>query len=121
MTGVRRDGTGIGAAVLGSIRAGGYAGSLHVVHPSAAEIAGVAASARFADLPVPVGLAIVAVPAERVLDALRDAAAAGVPTAVVISSGFEEMGAAGAALQRAMLDLARAQSMRLVGPTASVS
>ncbi len=122
VTGVRRDGSGIGAAVLASIRAGGYAGALHVVHPSGAVVAGIASSARFVDLPRTddesraVDLAIVAVPAERVLDSLRDAAAAGVPTAVVISSGFEEMGADGAALQRAMLDLARAHSMRLVGP-----
>lgn len=116
VTGVRRDGTGIGAAVLGSIQAGGYAGSLHVVHPSGAVVSGVASTARFADLPGPVDLAIVAVPAARVLDALRDAAAAEIPAAVVISSGFEEMGSEGAALQRAMFDLARAHSMRLVGP-----
>ncbi len=116
VTGVRRDGTGIGAAVLGSIRAGGYTGSLHVVHPGGAVVAGVASSTRFVDLPETVDLAIVAVPAQRVLDALGDAAAAGVPTAVVISSGFEEMGAEGAEMQRAMLDLARAHSMRLVGP-----
>ncbi len=116
VTGVRRDGTGIGAAVLRSIVAGGYAGSLHVVHPSAAVVAGQASSARFVDLPERVDLAILAVPAVGVLDALRDVAAAEVPTAVVISSGFEEMGAEGATLQRAMVDLARAHSMRLVGP-----
>ncbi len=116
VTGVRRDGTGIGAAVLGSIAAGGYTGTLHVVHPSGEVVAGLASSPRFVDLPGKVDLAIVAVPAPRVLDALRDAAEAGVPSAVVISSGFEEMGAEGAALQHAMLDLARTHSMRLVGP-----
>ena len=116
VTGVRRDGTGIGAAVLGSIRAGGFTASLHVVHPAGGAVAGVATSARFVDLPEPVDLAIVAVPATRVLDALGDAAAAHVPAAVVISSGFGEMGVEGAALQHAMLDLARASSMRLVGP-----
>ena len=116
VTGVRRDGTGIGAAVLGSIRAGGYAGSLHVVHPSGSVVAGASSSVRFVDLPETVDLAVVAVPAVRVLDALRDAAAAGVRSAVVISSGFEEMGPEGAALQHAILDLARAHSMRLAGP-----
>lgn len=116
VTGVRRDGSGIGAAVVGSILAGGYAGALHVVHPSGDVVAGVASRVRFTDLPDRVDLAIVAVPAARVLDALRDVAAAEVPTAVVISSGFEEMGAEGAVLQRAMLDLARDHSMRLVGP-----
>ena len=116
VTGVRRDGTGIGAAVMASILAGDYTGSLHVVHPAGAVVAGVDSRARFADLPCPVDLAIVAVPAAHVLDSLRDAAAAGVPAAVVISSGFDEMGDAGAALQRAILDFTRAHSMRLVGP-----
>ncbi|MDN5894365.1 MAG: GNAT family N-acetyltransferase [Nocardioides sp.] len=116
VTGVRRDGTGIGAAVLSSIQAGGYAGSLHVVHPSGVVVEGLASAARFTDLPGTVDLAIVAVPAARVLDTLRDAAVAGIPAAVVISSGFDEMGAEGSTLQRAILDFARAHSMRLVGP-----
>ncbi|MCW2794501.1 MAG: family N-acetyltransferase [Nocardioides sp.] len=116
VTGVRRDGSGIGAAVLASIRSGGYTGSLHVVHPTAVTLGGLPAAARFVDLPGPVDLAIVAVPAPRALDALRDAAAAGIPAVVVISSGFEELGAEGARLQREMLDLAREHSMRLVGP-----
>ncbi len=116
VAGVRRDGSGVGAAVLSSIRTGGYAGSLHVIHPSAASVVGVASAARFVDLPGPVDLAIIAVPAAQVLDALRDAAAAGVPSAVVISSGFKEMGDEGAELQRAMLQLVRSHNMRLVGP-----
>lgn len=116
VTGVRRDGSGIGAAVLASIRAGGYAGSLHVVHPTAKTVDGLPTCTRFVDLPEPVDLAIVAVPAARALDALQDAADAGVPAVVVISSGFEELGAEGARMQRAMLDLAREHSMRLVGP-----
>jgi acyl-CoA synthetase (NDP forming)/GNAT superfamily N-acetyltransferase len=120
VTGVRRDGSGIGAAVLASIRAGGYTGSLHVVHPAgtvlAGALAGVPSAARFVDLPEPVDLAILAVPAPRAIDALRDAVAAGAGAAVVISSGFEELGAEGAELQRAMLDLAREHSVRLVGP-----
>ena len=116
VTGVRRDGTGIGAAVLDSIRSGGYTGSLSVVHPRARTIEGLPVAARFVDLPEHIDLAIVAVPAARVLEAVADAAAAGVKAVVVISSGFEELGAEGAGLQRAMLDLAREHSIRLVGP-----
>ena len=50
------------------------------------------------------------------LATLEDAADAGVPAAVVLSSGFEELGEEGAAMQRAMLDLARRRSIRIVGP-----
>ncbi len=123
VTGVRRDGTGIGAAVLGSIQAGGFTGTLYVVHPSGADGGRRARPPRASSTcPSRVDLAIVAVPAERVLDALRDAAEAGVPAAVVISSGFEEMGAEGAALQREMLDLARVPTASAwSAPTASAS
>jgi acyl-CoA synthetase (NDP forming)/L-amino acid N-acyltransferase YncA len=116
VAGVRRDGSGVGAAVLRSIVAGGYRGELWAVHPQATEVDGVRATRRLADLPEPVDLVVVAVPARRVVATLGDAADAGVPAAVVISSGFEELGEEGARLQRAMVDLARSRSIRLVGP-----
>ncbi len=114
--GVRGDGHGIGRAVLDNIRSGGYAGPLHVVHPRARDIDGTPAVSSFADVPGPVDLAVIAVPAERVLGIVEDAAAAGVPAAVVISSGFQELGADGARLQRELAALARARNIRVVGP-----
>ena len=116
LVGARRDGSGVGAAVLASIQSGDYAGDLVVVHPSATEVAGVTAYPRLVDVPERPDLVIVTVPAARVLETLRDAVEAGVPAAVVISSGFEELGADGALVQREMLRLARDNSIRLVGP-----
>ena len=116
VTGVRRDGTGVGAAVLRSIVAGGFTGRLVVIHPTADEAGGVPAYSTLADVPEPVDLVVVAVPAEAAVGAVRDAVAAGVRAAVVISSGFGELGARGADLQREMVRLARSHSMRLVGP-----
>ncbi|QBR93879.1 bifunctional GNAT family N-acetyltransferase/acetate--CoA ligase family protein [Nocardioides euryhalodurans] len=116
VTGVRRDGTGVGAAVLRSILAGGFTGHLAVIHPSADRVGGVPAYAALDDVPVPVDLVVVAVPAEAAVEAVREAVAAGVRAAVVISSGFGELGERGAELQREMVRLARSHSMRLVGP-----
>ena len=116
VTGVRRDGTGVGAAVLRSIVAGGFTGTVHAVHPTVTEIGGVPARPRLVDVPGPVDLAVIAVPATAVLATLADAADAHIPAAVVISSGFEELGEEGASMQRAMLDLARRRSIRIVGP-----
>ena len=89
---------------------------MHAVHPTVTEIGGVPACPRLVDVPGPVDLAVIAVPATAVLATLADAADAGIPAAVVISSGFEELGEEGAAMQRAMLDLARRRSIRIVGP-----
>jgi acyl-CoA synthetase (NDP forming)/GNAT superfamily N-acetyltransferase len=116
VTGVRRDGSGVGAAILRSVVAGGFTGDVYAVHPSATEVEGVAAFPRLVDVPADVDLVVVAVPASRVLATLEDAAEAGVRAAVVVSSGFEELGADGARMQREMLELARRRSIRIVGP-----
>ena len=116
VVGVRHTATGVGAAVLDSIRKGGFTGGLYVVHPHARDIDGVAAFPRLADIPEHVDLAVVAVPADRALGVLEDAVAAGVPTLAVISSGFEEVGPEGARIQREMVRVARDNSIRLVGP-----
>ncbi|WP_395695137.1 GNAT family N-acetyltransferase [Nocardioides sp.] len=116
VVGARRSGSGVGAAVLRSIVSGGYTGTVHVVHPSAGSMRGVPAVRSLAELPVPADLVVVAVPAPQVVDVLRDAAAAQCRGAVVISAGFAEAGPEGAALQQEVLEIARASSMRVVGP-----
>jgi acyl-CoA synthetase (NDP forming)/GNAT superfamily N-acetyltransferase len=116
LVGVRRDGTGIGAAVLRSIQAGGFRGQLSVIHPRAAEVGGLPARASLGEIEREVDLVVIAVPAPAAVTTLRDAAAAGVRAAVVISSGFEELGEEGAALHRELAAVARASGIRLVGP-----
>ncbi len=116
VAGVRGDGTGVGAAVLRSIVAGGFRGELFVVHPRRHTVGDIVACRSFGELPVTVDLAIIAVPAEAAEEALIDAAGAGVPAAVVISSGFGELGAHGAELQARLARLARERGLRLVGP-----
>jgi acyl-CoA synthetase (NDP forming)/GNAT superfamily N-acetyltransferase len=116
VVGARADGSGVGAAILRSVVAGGYTGELHVVHPRAGEVEGVAAVRRLSDLPVPVDLVLIAVPATQVLDALADAADACVPAAVIVTAGFGELGEEGVRLQRRILALARQRSIRVVGP-----
>ena len=114
--GARRDGTGVGAAVLDAVRRGGFTGDLHVVHPTAATVSGLPAHASCTDLPAGVDLAALAVPAAACPGAMSDVVAAGIPAAIVLSSGFGEMGERGRELQAEMLEVARAGNVRLVGP-----
>jgi acyl-CoA synthetase (NDP forming) len=102
--------------VLRSIVGGGFTGDLFVVHPTRHSVGDVVACPTFAELPVTVDLAVIAVPAEAAEAALADAARAGVPAAVVISSGFGELGPRGAELQSRLARLARTEGIRLVGP-----
>jgi acyl-CoA synthetase (NDP forming) len=69
-----------------------------------------------ADLPEAPELAVMAVPPESVLEAVKDCAARGVRAAVILSSGFSEMGEAGSRLQAEIGKVARSSGMRVVGP-----
>lgn len=98
----------------------GYRGSILPVNPNAQTVFGLAAypsvAAARASTGEPVDLALVMVAAPRVPEAIDDCAAAGVPVAVVMSSGFAEAGDDGAALQADAVRRARAGGVRLVGP-----
>lgn len=114
--GASRDASKIGSRVLRALQANRYVGRIVAVHPGVAELDGVAAVRSARELPVGVDLAIIAVPAGRVLEAVDDCAAAGVKSLVVISAGFAETGSAGVALQHELTERVRSYGMRMVGP-----
>ncbi|MGK5739075.1 bifunctional acetate--CoA ligase family protein/GNAT family N-acetyltransferase [Micromonospora sp. URMC 103] len=114
--GASATGQGVGAAVLGHLRDGGFPGAVVPVHPAATTVAGLPAYPRAADAGVPVDLAVVAVPPDAAPAVVADAAAAGVHGLAVISAGFAEAGSAGAAAQRALVRAAHAAGMRVIGP-----
>jgi acetyl coenzyme A synthetase (ADP forming)-like protein len=114
--GASRDSTKIGSRVLRALQAAGFEGRITAVHPTARELDGVPAVRCACDLPIGVDVAIVAVPAARVLDVVDDCAAAGVKSLVVISAGFAETGAAGIELQHALTERVRGYGMRMIGP-----
>jgi acetyl coenzyme A synthetase (ADP forming)-like protein len=106
----------IGGELFRNIVAGDFAGAAHPVNPQAEPVSGVRAYASIADVPDPVDLAVIAVPAERVVDAAEAALRRGVRALCVISAGFAETGAEGAARQDALLALVRSHGGRLIGP-----
>jgi acyl-CoA synthetase (NDP forming)/GNAT superfamily N-acetyltransferase len=113
VVGVRREAGGLGRAVLEGIRSAGFAGRLYVVHPEADAVAGLPAHRTLTSIGEPVDLVVVVVPAGHVTEVVADACAAGVGAAIVVSSGLSAgSGAAG----RELLELARAHSVRVVGP-----
>jgi acyl-CoA synthetase (NDP forming)/GNAT superfamily N-acetyltransferase len=114
--GASASGQGIGAAVLGHLRDAGFSGAIVPVHRSAERVAGLPAYRSARDSGAEIDLALVAVPPEGVAAAVSDAAAAGAGGLVVVSAGFAEAGAGGAAAQRALIEAAHAAGLRVVGP-----
>lgn len=114
--GASSDPTKIGGRPLDFLKGSGYDGPLYPINPKSAMIQGLPAFATVSAVPGPVDMAIVAVPAPGVLAALEDCAAKGVGGAVVLSSGFAEVGGQGAQWQQQITALARRTGMRVVGP-----
>jgi acyl-CoA synthetase (NDP forming)/GNAT superfamily N-acetyltransferase len=116
IVGVRRDGSGIGHGVLAAVVANGFAGEVYVVHPADLALDGCTVVPDLASIGHPVDVVVIAVPAARVLDVGRQAAAVGAGALVVVSSGFGELGDEGRLMQRQLVELARTHSMRVIGP-----
>ncbi len=104
----RQPGT-VGRTILRNIVAGGYQGQVYPVHPHGRSMAGLACLASVDDLPEPVDLAIVAVPAAAVPGVAAACGRKGVRALTVITSGLAAGGAD-------LLAVCRRYGMRLVGP-----
>lgn len=104
----------IGNSVMRNLIDGGYQGRIHPINPKAAEVLGRKAYASIGDVPSDVDVAVFAVPAKFVVDAVREVGAKGVPVAVLIPSGFAETG--NVELQEELVAAARESGVRLLGP-----
>lgn len=94
----------------------GFRGPIWPVNPGRTEVQGLKAYPDLKALPGVPDLAVVAVSGEEAVRAVEACAAAGVKVAVVMSSGFGEVGGEGTVMQARMLDAARAAGMRMIGP-----
>jgi acetyl coenzyme A synthetase (ADP forming)-like protein len=106
----------IGHEIVRNLVEGGFCGPVYPVNPSASVVYSMHCFARVNDIPGPVDLAVLVVPAPLVLPAARDCARKGVRGLVVITAGFSEVGGDGAQRQEELLALCKKHGMRLVGP-----
>lgn len=111
----RREGS-IGRQVLRNLVQFGFQGPVYPVNPTAGHVLSIRAWPSVDAIPDPVDLAVLAVPADRVLEAVEACGRKGVRGVVVITAGFREVGAAGRALEDAIIDRVRHYGMRMVGP-----
>ncbi len=111
----RRRGT-VGGEVLHNLVESGFPGPLFPVNPAASEVQSLPAFESVAKLPESPGLAVLALPADAVLECARECAARDVRALVVLSAGFAEIGEQGAVRQRELLAICRRAGMRLIGP-----
>jgi acetyl coenzyme A synthetase (ADP forming)-like protein len=104
----------IGNSVMKNLINGGFAGEIHPVHPKADEILGKKVYASVLDIPGTVDLAVFAIPSKFCNGAMEEVGQKGIPGAVMIPSGFGEVGEI--ALQDELVATARKHGVRIMGP-----
>ena len=104
----------IGNSVMKNIINGGYAGELYPINPKADEILGRKAYKSVMDVPGVIDVAVFAVPARFCTGAMEEVGQKGIPGAIMIPSGFAEVGETEA--QDELLAVARKHGVRIMGP-----
>ena len=106
----------VGHEIVANLIAGGFAGTLLPVNPSADEILGLKCYPDLRTSGQRVDLSVIAVPPRLVRGAIEDSINAGARAVAVITAGFKEVGCEGAELEREIAQLCSARGVRLLGP-----
>lgn len=105
-------------AMVGLIK-DGYRGDIYPVNPKADMILGVKAWPSVTAIPGNPQLALICTPAASVPGLIAECGRRGIKGAVILASGFAEVGGEGAALEREMMAKAEAHGVRIIGPNTS--
>ncbi len=118
--GASRSRAKVGGMVLANLLDAGYRGSILAVNPAASAageaVQGLTPLSSCLDMPEGIDLAVVCLPRELTLPALRELAQRGVRAAVILAAGFRETGRLGAEAEQALREVARDAGMLLLGP-----
>jgi acetyl coenzyme A synthetase (ADP forming)-like protein len=104
----------IGNSVMKNLINGGYKGQIYPIHPKSDEILGYKAYKSVKDVPGVIDVAVFAIPAKFVAQALAECGEKKIPGAVLIPSGFAEAGHP--ELQDEIVEVGRKYNIRLMGP-----
>ncbi len=105
----------IGHALFSNV-AQSFSGPVFAVNPGYRELRGRPCVPEISDIPEPVDLAVIVIPAAMVPGVLEECGQLGIKNAIVISGGFKEAGCEGAQLEAKLVEIAGRHSINLLGP-----
>ena len=114
--GASTDPVKLGYAVTRNLIDSGYAGQIYLVNPKGGALLGHPMYPSIFDVPDPVDLVVVIVPAPVAAQSLRDIGQRGIKAAILTSGGFRETGEEGARLEADVLSVCHEYGIRLIGP-----
>jgi acetyl coenzyme A synthetase (ADP forming)-like protein len=106
----------VGQAVFANVFTHGYAGVVYPVNPKAPSVMSVKAFPSVLAIPDEVDLSIIIVPSALVPGVIEECGQKGIKAAIVITAGFKELGGAGVGQEQLVLEAARKNGIRLLGP-----
>ncbi len=106
----------IGHEILKSVSQYEYRGRVYAVNPKASEILGLKSYESIESIPDRIDLAVLAIPATAVPEAIEKCASKGAKAAVIVSGGFKELGGQSEEIEKKIVLTARAHGVRIIGP-----
>jgi acyl-CoA synthetase (NDP forming) len=115
VVGVSADENAFGTMYLRALLKFGFKGKLYPVNPRLDSLLGLKVYPSLDDIPDHINLVVVSVPARAVSDVLESCLKKGIQSAIVLSSGFSEVGEEGKRLEEGLSSVI-AKGIRVVGP-----
>src|SRR4030042_1573689 len=116
LVGASTDPTKLGYGFARNLVQCNYQGAIHFVNPKGGNLLGRPMYPTILDLPDPVDLAIILIPAAGVANVLNACATRGIHAVIIASGGFRETGDRGAELEKELMDIANHFGIRMIGP-----
>lgn len=114
--GASSDPTKLSYGVLHNLANHGYQGGIYPVNPRGGEILGLRVYTSIAEVPDPVDLAVIILPPELSIETLEACGQRGIEAAVVVASGFGELGEGGEEREAQLREVGMRYGMRIIGP-----
>jgi acetate---CoA ligase (ADP-forming) len=106
----------VGYELLSNLISGGFEGDIYPINPKADEILGVKAYPDITSIGSAPDLVVIIIPSKFVASVMKECGKIGVKSVVVITAGFKEVGKEGAAMEKEIVQIAKENGMRVIGP-----
>lgn len=106
----------VGSTLLKNLLHSDFSGKIFPVNPKRSHILNTECYTSLTALPMKVDLAVIVIPARVVLSVIQECVQLGIPSAIIISAGFKELGKDGLALEQQILEEASKSGLRIIGP-----
>jgi acyl-CoA synthetase (NDP forming) len=110
----------LGYVIVKNIADSDFTGEVYPVNPKSDEILGYKVYRSVTEIPGDVDLVVTALPTPKLtVEAVEECAKKGVKAVIIESAGFAEMGGEGKVFQQQIVDIARKNNIRVMGPNCS--